>query len=408
MQFPHVVQSLTPMLASRWDREYISRRDRPRDLEEGLWRRTQDPRNVEESGWSGPLDARRRILHYRYRYAAQTGWDGTQLILPELYIHHSASYPGDELAAHHDLVRKALADGGWQRAGADGQWQRGDLRCTVTAYRVHPKDTDAGRSLPDGYESLDVTVTSAGHIPTTRDRDMPWQVMAAGMRIKEQRGNPVQLADLAAMKDYLPFQVEVGCGMSVEAGVPPLHRLHEVYRVTDMDDHRFILAPQRDTFLTELLGTPEEKLPELTEMTRSCLQAEPTVGHRALRGLADAGAMVGPVITNNFDGLMARVGLDEHYVRRYHEQIPDVPFLPGAKSLLVIGSHADRRRVQARARERGLKVFYLDREGFEEASVFRPYPVEGAQDGDFMCRREAIPALLELAAHLDARIPPAV
>lgn len=61
MQFPHVAQQLTPRLASRWDREYVSRLDRPRDLEEGLWRRTQDPRNVAESGWSAPQDARRRM-----------------------------------------------------------------------------------------------------------------------------------------------------------------------------------------------------------------------------------------------------------------------------------------------------------------------------------------------------------
>ncbi|PZT75871.1 MULTISPECIES: Sir2 family NAD-dependent protein deacetylase [unclassified Streptomyces] len=407
MHFPYEALELSPTLAMRWER-YVSRRDRPRDQEEGLWRRTQDPRNAVESGWTGPKDGRRRILHYRYRYrydTKRTG-GGTVLTVPELYVFHSASYPAAELAFHFDLVRKALADGGWQ-PGARARWRRGGLECTVVPNRVHPQDELAGRTLPSGYESLDVTITSAGHMPALRDQDMPWTVLAAGMRIKEERGNPTLIPDLSRMVDFLPFQVEVGCGMSVEAGVPPLHRLHEVYRVTNMDDHRFVLSPGKDTFLPEILGAPESKMPELTEMTRACLQAEPTIGHRTLRGLADSGHLVGPVITNNFDGLTARAGLDEHYVRRYHEQIPDIPLLPGAKSLLVIGSHADRRRVQTRARERGMKVFFLDREGFEEGSVFRPYLVEGARDEDFMCRREATPALLELAAHLDVKVPAA-
>ncbi|MFD3662658.1 hypothetical protein ACFWVF_18970 [Streptomyces sp. NPDC058659] len=405
MHFPYEAEELSPTLAKRWE-QYVSRRDRPRDLEEGLWRRTQDPRNAAESGWTGPEDGRRRILHYRYRYNTNRTSGGTLLTVPELYVFHSASYPEADLAHHFDRVRKALADGGWQ-PGQRGLWRRGDLECTVLPHRVHPQDDLAGRTLPAGYESLDVTITSAGHMPALHDQNMPWKVMAAGMRIKEERGNPTLIPDLSMIADFLPFQVEVGCGMSVEAGVPPLHRLHEVYRVTDMSDHRFVLSPGEDTFLPEILGAPESKMPELTEMTRACLQAEPTIGHRTLRGLADAGHLVGPVITNNFDGLMARAGLDEHYVRRYHEQIPDVPFLPGAKSLLVIGSHADRRRVQARARERGLKVFFLDREGFEEGSVFRPYLVEGARDEDFMCRREATPALLELAAYLDVKVPAA-
>jgi hypothetical protein len=63
--------------------------------------------------------------------------------------------------------------------------------------------------------------------------------------------------------------------------------------------------------------------------------------------------MVGPVITHSFDVLSARAGLPEVFVRRYDQKIPPVPLLDEARSLLVIGLHADSRAVQARARAKG-------------------------------------------------------
>ena len=97
--------------------------------------------------------------------------------------------------------------------------------------------------------------------------------------------------------------------------------------------------------------------------------------------MAREGHLIGPVITNNFDVLAARAGLTEYCVRRYDEIIPDVPLLPGARALLVVGSHADRRAVQARARAAGKKIFYLDPEGFRADGTFQPYPLESPQTG---------------------------
>ncbi|MET9658134.1 hypothetical protein [Streptomyces sp. NPDC006510] len=397
MVLPHAVLPLDAKLSERWDRFYARPGERLRHVEEGLWRRTQDPRNADQSGWADPGHARRRILHYRYEFVA----DPTMgLVLAQMYVFHSCAYPVPEAAVHHDRVSQALAAGGWAELG-EATWRRGSLRCTVAVHDVHPQDVRAGRRMPDGYRHVEVTVRSVGYRPAgPQETELPWKVLAGGMRVKDRRGDPEIAADLSGLADFLPFQVEVGCGMSVEAGIPALHRLHEVYRVTDRADGSFVLSPGADTFLTELLGTPQEKLPELVEMFGACLVAEPTPGHRVLRALARAGHLVGPVITNNFDGLFTRLGMQECYVRRYDEQVPDVPFRPEARALLVIGSHADRRRVQARARERGLKVFFLDPEGFEERGIFRPYPIEGAREGDVLCRREATPALTELATLL--------
>ncbi|MFD5745956.1 hypothetical protein [Streptomyces sp. NPDC127033] len=72
--------------------------------------------------------------------------------------------------------------------------------------------------------------------------------------------------------------------------------------------------------------------------------------------------------------------------------------------MLVIGLHADRRAVQARARERGLKIFYLDTEGVTENGVYQPYLIEGAREGDVVVRSEATPALLHLAGLLNVNV----
>jgi len=53
--------------------------------------------------------------------------------------------------------------------------------------------------------------------------------------------------------------------------------------------------------------------------------------------------------------------------------------------LLVVGSHADRRKVQRQAREKGLKIIYADPEGFfDKNKVFTPYPMEAPKDEDLV------------------------
>ncbi len=70
MELPYVTLPLDETLSRRWDRFYARPVGRPRHVEEGLWRRTQDPRNAEQSGWAGPGNARRRIVHYRHEFSA--------------------------------------------------------------------------------------------------------------------------------------------------------------------------------------------------------------------------------------------------------------------------------------------------------------------------------------------------
>lgn len=82
-----------------------------------------------------------------------------------------------------------------------------------------------------------------------------------------------------------------------------------------------------------------------------CFDGFETALH-ALKRMEEAGHMVGPFITHNFDALGARAGFEEQFMRRYDQRIPPVTFHPDAKALVVIGLHADRRHVAKRARRR--------------------------------------------------------
>ncbi len=405
MLLPWQVQELDQGMLRRWCEHYQRVGPGPdRRVEEGLWRRTQDPRNAAWSGWQGPQDARRRLWHYRLVYDVTPA---AALAVADVYLYFHVALPEAEAQIQYDAVRSGLTTGGWLCTGGDREreeFARGDLACQVRWAAHHPGDEAAGRRLPAAYRHLDVRVSSSA-VPVGLAR-LPWQILAAGFRTPDHRGNPELVEDLSCLVDLAPFAVEAGCGLSVEAGVPPLHLLHEIYQVSDPLTRRFVLDPSVDRVMARFLADPEEHLPAFCGTFQACLRAEPSPAHRALRDLHRAGALVGPVVTNNFDGLLERCGVPEQYVRRYDEIIPPVRFDPRAKALLVVGSHADRRRVQHRARQRGLRVVFCDPEGFrDEAGKFIPYPLEGPQDEDLLCRRGATQALVPLAQALTGETP---
>ncbi|MFD7861514.1 hypothetical protein [Streptomyces sp. NPDC059783] len=412
MFFPYpVIEQLDDAQVVAWEKHFAgAAHERPRAIEEGIWRRTQDPANAVQSGWSEGEQGRRRIVHYRYRYDLDYTFPVPRLVLADLYLYTSVLGPTAEIDEYRSNVRYWLIEGGWRQVD-DAVWSKGDLRVTVTLHDTHPQDERASRPTPAGFCSLDVVFLSEDFAVTRTVRQMPWNVLAGGIRIKDERGNPTYADDLSELKNFLPFQVEIGCGTSVEAGVPPLHFLHQAYRVTERTDnvmkqtHPFVLSPKNDTLVREMLLDATTKAEELVTMFRVSFLAEPTAAHHALRALHDAGHFVGPVLQHNFDLLAARAGLQEHFVRRYDQKIPPVPFHAEAKALLVVGLHADRRSVQKRARERGMKVFYVDTEGLEEFGKYMPYPLEGPQNCDVIVKAEAIPTLVELCHQLGVNIP---
>lgn len=274
------------------------------------------------------------------------------------------------------------------------------LRLRFRRRQTHPADAEIGRHQPAGYATLEITLYSldvADRLESLQ-RD-PWYVLSQGFRVPDQRGEPQSDPELARIREFLPMQVELGCGPSIEAGIPPLHTLHRTYAVST-PDNRFVLAAEQDTLAHSLVSDPIAFLRYAAGTWIACVKAQPTPFHRTLRRLRDSGLVVGPVITNNFDRLCSKVGLSEHYVRRFDEVVPPVTFAPEARSLLVVGSHADRRRVQRRAREAGLRVFLVDPEGYVESDGrFVQYRLEAPQDSDFHCQcsaAEVVPFLERL------------
>jgi hypothetical protein len=144
----------------------------------------------------------------------------------------------------------------------------------------------------------------------------------------------------------------------------------------------------------------------LADLYCKCFDAKPTSFLLGLKKLHDEGLIVGDIITNNYDGLAARVGLKEKYVRRFDDNhiFPRINFHPKARSLLVVGCHADRRHIQAAARTKGLKVIYIDPEGFYEDDGFTEYPIEGPQSCDMLYRRTAAEAMSDIISQLSASV----
>jgi hypothetical protein len=221
-----------------------------------------------------------------------------------------------------------------------------------------------------------------------------------GLRKKLAREEP-KYVGAAALAAHLPAQVELGCGPSIEAGIPHLSTLHRIYGVSRAN-YGFIFRAADDDLLT-LFRDPEAKFKEMTDIYRACLVATPTPFYRQLQDLHRRGLLVGPVITNNFDCQCADLGLPEMSLRRYDwgPYYPEVQHDPRARSLLVIGVHADRRLVQMRARERGLRVLFIDPEAYvaPDGSAIA-YPVEAPQGDDLFVRATAHEAFEELHAAL--------
>lgn len=368
--------------------------------EEGLWRRTQESLNKEESGWLSENDKRRRIIHYQLQFkVAKHKTHGPSLMLKSLYLWWHVTSPENEIDQYKAGILSGIKTGKWKNIfsiGGSKLWRNGDLLLSLEETKPGDNvfDEAAGRVFPPGYKTLEAKIFSQGMSKDADFINKPWHILSTGIRQKDVRGNP-EIDQWESVKKFLPAQVEIGCGPSIESGVPPLHFLHDVFRVTDKETNKFILDPERDTLVKDVALDPIRMLTKFSEMYGICFKAKPSKFHFLLKSLHDRGFVVGPVITNNFDRLVNKIGLQELYVRRYEDVhiIPKIDFHPEARSLIVVGSHADRRRIQQAARKKGLKLIYIDPEGYHENGIFRPYLLESPQDGDILLHSGASEAM---------------
>lgn len=364
---------------------------------ESIWRRHQHPSNARLSRWQSPDDMKRRLIHFYDEY----GMEGRSFVLRGGYLWLNLDLPEEHIDEYRAAIDQGLQKGCWKHDGTESGydvWVRGDLVARLAVQRIHPEDAKRDRKRPSGYRNLDLSVRAKGYQVPDGWAERPWRVFYdVGLRKTLTRGSP-QMIEPEAILEHLPAQLELGCGPSIEAGIPHLSTLHRIYGVS-LADYGFVFRAQHDGLLS-LLSDPEGKYREMTDIYRACMVAGSTPFYEAVVDLTRRGLLVGPVITNNFDCQCADLGLKEISLRRYDwgPYYPTIDYDPRAKSLLVVGVHADRRLVQMRARDRGLKVIFVDPEAYVGPDGSRiHYPVEAPQDQDLFVRLTAQEAFTRLA-----------
>jgi hypothetical protein len=372
--------------ASGWHRKWT----------ESIWRRHQHPSNARLSGWQSPDDQKRRLIHFYDEY----GLEGRAFVLRGAYLWLNLDLPAEHIEEYQVAIGLGLEQGQWRRGGSETGsevYRRGDLVARIAVCGCHPEDAKRDRRRPANFRNLDLSVqTEGGHVPRGW-AERPWRVFYdVGLRKTLSRQAP-QSIEPEAIVDHLPAQLELGCGPSIEAGIPHLSTLHRIYGVSRAD-YGFVFRADHDGLL-QLLAQPERKYAEMTDIYRACMLAGSTAFYDACLALFRRGLFVGPVITNNFDCQCASLGLPEISLRRYDwgPYYPTIDYDNRARSLLVVGVHADRRLVQMRARARGLKVIFIDPEAYVGPDGSRiHYPVEAPQSEDLFARVTAREGLTRL------------
>ncbi len=402
--FPYILQkSVDAEFVSNWNSHYQKKVDK-RDCfkEEGLWRRSQENINQTESGWSCNLDKRRRIIHYEHEFGLIQNKNSHDFAAKNLYVWLNYALPENEMDHYYGMVSdQSLQFYGWDKVERN-TYKFGDLYVKYEMPCIHEQDRIYGRIFPKQYQFLDVTFFSSNNNKDGSFREKPWLVLKTGIREKKLRGNPHITDNVCDILKYLPAQIELGGAASIDSGIYPLHFLHDVYSVCDKNKS-FVFSCGKDDFFRSMIEKPNECLQRVFEMQKKISNTRPNIFYKILREMYDKKKIVGPVITNNFDGLIRQVGLSERYVRRYSDNIyPAIRFHPSAKSLIIIGAHADRRRIQERARKKGLKIIYIDPEGYyDENKIFNDYLIEAPQDEDVILRMSAVDAFKDIKKALN-------
>ena len=260
-----------------------------------------------------------------------------------------------------------------------------NLNIIINKYDKHPYD-----EIIDNYKTVDIIVKSDNLNNTDKLFNQVWNLQVKGIRERDTRGNPKYINDFNELKEYFPMAVELGCGPSIEAGVMPLYKLHEIYKVQRHSDGKFYFGTS-DTLIKQIIEKDNVKFDEFYKIIAECIKAKPTNFHYNLKKMYDKKLFTMNLFNNNFDRLCKRIDINENILRVYNIEnyFPKVTFDKDIKALLCIGTHADRRFIQRQARNQGLKIIYVDPEGFNTDNEFFKYEIEGAKDEDYILKMTA-------------------
>lgn len=356
---------------------------------EGMWFRNQRKENVSQSDYVDETTKRRRYLHF---YNAYTNDDGF-FTLKNFYVYVSNTLPKQE---NEDYLKRVLTSlKSHFKQVSENAFEFEDLCVFIEKYDVHPKNVLSGEVFPQGYNSIDVTVVTKGY-DYKKVYERMWEHSTKMFRIPGIRQKPTYIKSLEEIKDFLPAQVEMGCGPSIDAGIDPLYVMHETYKVQNHHTKKFYFAKE-DSFLEDFFKNPKQNLIKFSKTPLKCLKANPTKGYNLFKKLYQQNVFVGTVLNNNFDRLIKRLDIPEKILRTYQKDlyIQKIDFDPRAKSLISFGCHADRRQIEKQAREHGLKVIFIDPERFIKDGATEKYLVEAPQNDDIVYNKTFEDALKE-------------
>lgn len=364
---------------------------------EGCWLRNQRPENAKKSGYIDETTQRRRYIHFYISYALTTTNNENFLTLKDFYYYVSNTLLQDEINDYEKRINDALHYGNYKQE--DGYFINDDIQVIINKYKNHPQNTS---KFPDNYSSMDVVVCNKNN-DYSKIQERMWNLSRKMYRMPEKRENPTYI-NVKELIKYLPAQIEMGCGPSIDANIPPLHVMHETYKVQNHQTGHFYFASE-DDLMENIIKNPQKMFEKFSSTILACIRANITEGYKDFNKLYKKGYFKGVVFNNNFDKIMRRFDIPEILLRRYdiNQYIQKANFEKDVKSLICIGCHADRRQIQKQARQAGLKVIFIDPEGFMENGQFVSYPIEAPKNEDLILKMTFEDAMKKLCKQLKVK-----
>ena len=376
MKFPYKICKLTNNEVNIFNKYFATKGE---FVFEGIWFRSQEEVNKNVSGYIDNTTRNRRTIHYNHVFYVKDNY----LMVKSSYIYLSIRLNNNEYDKYLNDIINTLENNNYIKN--NNIYIKDNLNIMINKYDKHPYD-----KIIDNYKTVDIIVKSDNLNNTDKLFNQVWNLQVKGIRERDTRGNPKYINDFNELKEYFPMAVELGCGPSIEAGVMPLYKLHEIYKVQRHSDGKFYFGTS-DTLIKQIIEKDNVKFDEFYEIIAECIKAKPTNFHYNLKKMYDKKLFAMNLFNNNFDRLCKRIGINENILRVYNIEnyFPKVIFDKDVKALLCIGTHADRRFIQRQARNQGLKIIYVDPEGFNTDNEFFKYEIEGAKDEDYILKMTA-------------------
>ncbi|MDD4350988.1 MAG: hypothetical protein PHP83_02270 [Clostridia bacterium] len=392
MQFPFYVCELTKEQKEIFSNHFVENDNR--FYFEGIWFRNQRQENKKASGYVDETTQNRRYIQFYDAYETINEAGKDYLVIKDSFVYVSNTLKKEETLEYKNKILNSLNKANFIKL-SENHFKNDNLEVELKEYDVHPKNIEGNITFPTNYCSLDVIVHTSNYL-CKEENDRMWTLSTKMFRQLDIRENPTYIKDINELKKYLPAQVEMGCGPSINVGIPPLYEMHETYKVQNHSTGRFYFGKE-DDLITSIIEDSKKMYERFSKVPKVIIQSKPTKGYDTFAKLYKKGIFVGTVFNNNFDRLVKRYGIPEKILRIYDKgtYLPQVQFDKSAKSLICFGTHADRRQIQHQARAANKQIVFIDPEGFYNESGFEPYPIEGPKTGDLIYKKTFEEAMID-------------